>query len=404
MTAVQRVAARAAQREHVDAGEIVDIAVDRVYLQDGNTPTVARLFAEHGFDRVWDAERIGVFFDHGVLPASAGVADRIAEASAFAARFGLRAYARGAGISHVVALEEGWFEPGGVVVGADSHTCTGGLMQALALGMGASDVVAIMLTGRTWFAVPETISLVLRGTPSRHAGPKDVMLYLLARYGQGPFIGRSVEYGGPWVESLAPDAAATLANMAVELGAVCCFVSRGPGRSGLESLGTYDGALALDVDLDDLPPFVARPGSPSAGVPLDACAGEPVEHVFVGSCANARLDDVAEIARVLAGAQVDARTHLVVTPGSRAVYLAALAAGYVETVVRAGGLVTPPGCGACVGAQGSIPASGANVLTTMNRNFKGRMGNPAARIWLSSPTVAANAALLGRFPRTDELR
>jgi 3-isopropylmalate/(R)-2-methylmalate dehydratase large subunit len=405
MTLAEAIIARHAELDVVAPGQFVTVDVDRVYLQDGNTPTIRRLFRENGFDHVFQPDRIGVFFDHSALTPEAAMADRLSEAAEFAETFGLRVYRRGEGISHVLAVEEGWFEPGSLVVGADSHTCTGGVVQSLALGMGASDVVYAMVTGRTWLRVPETVWVWVSGAPGPTAGAKDVMLHALATFGHRPFLNRSIEWTGPWFDDLAPDAAATVANLGVELGAKCSFLPPGSGRAGLEAIkipANADRAL-IRLDIEGLSPFVAQPHSPLDGVRLDECAGQEIDYVFVGSCANSRFDDLVEVASVLADRQVDPRVHLVVTPGSRRIYLRALEAGLVETLVRAGALVTPPGCGACVGTQGSIPASGQRVLTTMNRNFRGRMGNPNASIWLASPVVAAHTAVLGRIPCTAEL-
>lgn len=205
-------------------GETAVVKVDRIYLQDGNSPTIARLFREHGFRKVFDPERVGVFFDHSVIWPNAEIAGRIREAMTFCEDIGVRVFRPGDGISHVVAMEEGWFEPGSIVLGTDSHTCTGGANQALALGMGASDVVAAMITGETWLRVPETVRLEVVGTPSRMTRPKDVMLHVLATFGQDPFLYKSVEWCGDWAEALSDDGAATVANMAVEMGAKCAFL------------------------------------------------------------------------------------------------------------------------------------------------------------------------------------
>lgn len=399
-------------RRHADAdevvpGQIVQVEVDRVYLQDGNVPTVKRLFDHWGFEKVFDPARVGAFFDHSVLAADRAVSSRLRESQRFARQLGLRTFPIGRGISHVVALEEGWFEPGSMVLGSDSHTCTGGVMQSMALGMGASDVVAAMVTGRTWLRVPETTWFRVEGAPSGQARSKDVMLYLLRRFGQLPFLYRSVEWSGGWFDTLSTDQAATVANMGVEMGAKCVFLPPGPGRrDGLRALDPPAGAepdQVLTADIEGLPPFVALPHSPLDGVPLDECAGQAIDYVFVGSCANGRLEDLAEVARVLADHPVDPGVHCVVTPGSQDVLLKALEQGLVETLTRAGALVTPPGCGSCVGTQGTVPASGDRVLSTMNRNFRGRMGNGDAAIWLASPVVAAWTAVHGRIPAVADL-
>lgn len=386
-------------------GRLATVRVDRIYIQDGNAPTVARLFQEFGFDRILYPERVGVFFDHSVLSPTAAISTRLREAEQFARAHGLHVLRGGEGISHIVAAEAGWFEPGSLIVGTDSHTCTGGVTQSLALGLGASDVVGAMVTGWVWVRVPETVWVRTVGRPGPHTTAKDVMLFLLSRHAHDTFLYRSMQWCGDWVESLSPDAAATLANMAVECGAKCVFLPPGPGRTeGLQPIRPpADAGPVVDLDITGLPPYVARPGLPQDAVELDLCAGQPLQYVFVGTCTNGRLEDIAAVAAVVEGRRLHDSVHLVVTPGSRQIYLDCLRLGYLETLVRAGAVVSPPGCGACVGTQGTIPADGDHVLTTMNRNFKGRMGNPNAKIWLASPSVAAHAALLGRIPRTSEL-
>jgi 3-isopropylmalate/(R)-2-methylmalate dehydratase large subunit len=389
------------------AGEYVTVTVDRIYIQDGNSPTIARLFAEHQIDRVFDPARTGVFFDHSVIWPNAEIANRIREAEEFCRKLGLQVFRAGEGVSHVVAAENGWFEPGAIVVGTDSHTCTGGATQALALGMGATDVLAAMITGETWLKCPETVVLKVHGTPGRNTRAKDVMLYTLGSFAQAYFLYRAVEWCGDWVSSLSADSAQTIANMAVEMGAKCAFLP--PQGIHERSMAKLPSALpsedvpVLEIDIDGLPPMLAKPNSPSDAVPLDECTGLPINYVFVGSCTNSRLEDIAETAAVLHGQKVHPNVHMLVTPGSKRIYLEALNRGYIESLVMAGAIVTPPGCGACLGTQGSIPATGDRVLSTMNRNFLGRMGNREAEIYLASPLVAARAAIEGRIPSSSDL-
>ena len=401
---VNRIIARHAGLNRVDAGQMVAVDVDRVYVQDGNSPTIARLFRQHGLSKVFDPTRIGFFFDHSVIVPDRQMADRVKEAMTFARELGICVFERGKGISHLIALESGWFEPGNIVLGADSHTCTGGAVQSLSLGMGASDVTAAMISGKTWLRVPETIWISVEGTPHPSLRPKDVVLALLRRYGQKPFLYKSIEWTGPWVDALSLDAAASLASMGVELGAKCVFLPDGEGRpAGMAPIEVLDPAKKMVLSLDELRPMVALPHSPDNCEEIDKVAGLAIDYVFVGSCTNSRLEDIAEVARILDGKKVHERIHCVVTPGSQSVYLDAMRLGYLEALTRAGALVTPPGCGACVGTQGTIPADGDRVLSTMNRNFKGRMGNPNAEIYLSTPLVAAHAALIGHIPHLSEL-
>lgn len=391
----------------VRPGSFATVKVDRIYLQDGNSPTIAKMFSKHGLTEVFDPSRISVFFDHSVIWPNAEIAARIREAEAFCRSLGLTVYRGGEGISHVVAMEKGWYEPGSIVTGTDSHTCTGGANQALALGMGASDVLAAMITGETWLKVPETVVIEVTGKPHALTRPKDVVHYVLSQYPQERFLYKSVEWTGEWVNGLTPAGADTVANMAVEMGAKCAFLpplaERHEGLRPISADAIDEGVEVIRVDITGLPPIIAKPHLPSNAVPVSECSGVAVNYVFVGSCTNSRLEDIAEVARVLEGETVHPDVHMLVTPGSKQILLDAMRLGYIETLTRAGAVVTPPGCGACLGTQGSIPASGDRVLTTMNRNFLGRMGNKEAEIYLSSPLVAAHTALRGHIPTIESI-
>lgn len=388
----------------VQQGHSVVLRVDRIYVQDGNAPSVARLFYEHRFSSISTPERIAVVIDHATLSPSAAFTNRIREAEEFARSLKIPLFRAGAGISHVIAREQGWYRPGDIVVGADSHTCTGGAEQCLGLGLGASDVVAAMVTGSIWAKVPRTRWIRTRGRPGRNAGAKDVMLMLLARVGLREFLYQSLEWCGEWPASIDEDSAATVANMTVETGAKCAFLPpRANGPAGMREIVPAYEKDVVELDLDGMPPFVAPPHSPANAVELNRCAGQPIDFVFVGSCTNGRLADLEETAAVLDHSPVDPRVHMVVAPGSRDVYVQALESGVIARLVKAGAVIAPPGCGPCVGTQGSVPGDGERVFTTMNRNFLGRMGNPRAAIWLGSPRVAAATAALGRIPREEDL-
>ncbi|WP_202949060.1 aconitase family protein, partial [Halomonas sp. KM-1] len=229
-TFVEKVITQHADRESVEEGDLVTVKVDRIYLQDGNTPTISKLFKKYGFKTVFDAQRIGVFFDHSVLAPDKHIADRLKEAEEFAESLGLKIFRAGSGISHVVALEEGWYEPKTIVIGSDSHTCTGGAAQCLSLGMGASDCTAAMVTGETWLKVPSTIWINVEGSPVNITKSRDLVMYILSLYGQTPFLYKSIEWNGTWIENLSLDSCASLANLGVEMGAKCSILPPGNGR------------------------------------------------------------------------------------------------------------------------------------------------------------------------------
>jgi 3-isopropylmalate/(R)-2-methylmalate dehydratase large subunit len=380
-------------------GALVTVRPDHVYVQDGNAPTVRRLYEQHGFDRVFDPKRVSFVFDHSVLVANTEMANRMKEAEQFARTLGIDVQARGRGISHVIATELGWWRPGALVLGSDSHTCVGGAFGALGLGVGASDITAAMVTGKIWLRVPDTVVLRIVGRPHPGTRARDVMMTVLQRLGQDPFLYRSVEVEGEFVRALSDDAAASMASLSVELGAKCIFLP----RPAVSDSRPADGLPTIEVDIEGLRPVISLPHLPANLAQLGDVAGTKVDYAFVGSCTNSRLEDIAEVAGVVKGRRVHPHTQLIVTPGSLPIYRAAMAAGYVDAIVEAGGLVTPPGCGACVGTQGPLPADGDVVLSTMNRNFRGRMGNPEAIIHLASPLVTATAALLGAIPSVEQL-
>lgn len=370
----------------VVAGEMVQVEIDRVYVQDGNAPTVARLFREHGLKEVWDSSKIDFVFDHSVVTPNVEMANRLKEGYSFARAMGIQVHRRGSGISHVLAAENGWFVKDGIVLGSDSHTCIGGAFNCLGLGMGASDIVAAMVTGETWLKVPSTIRVMLRGAPADSARARDVVIALLRRYGQERFLYRSIEFHGKWIECLGDDERASFASLGVELGAKCVFLNENE-----ITLNPGD----IEFDITRLEPQVSLPPLPANSVDLAGAEGTRIQYAFIGSCTNGRLTDIEEAASVVAGRQVAEGVQLVVTPASMSIYNEAATAGYIQTLTTAGAIITPPGCGTCVGTQGPIPADGDIVLSTMNRNFRGRMGNSNANIYLASPRVVAESAISG---------
>ncbi|WP_019222059.1 3-isopropylmalate dehydratase large subunit [Bartonella senegalensis] len=401
---VNKIIAKHAGFDRVSVGELVTVSVDKVYVQDGNSPTIARLYEKHNLNQVFSSKDIGFFFDHSVLVPNITMADRLIEGRNFAAKLNIQVFEQGQGISHVLAIEHGWFQPNNIVLGADSHTCIGGAIQSLALGMGASDIAAAMVTGKTWLKVPETLWITVQGTPHCHVRARDLIFHILAKYGQSPFLYKSIEWSGEWIENLSLDSACSLSSLGVELGAKCMFLPPNQTHNSLMSnIEVLYPEQEIVIHMQDIEPMVVLPHNPKNAVSLKQASGIKIDYVFIGSCTNSRLEDLADAAQILHGNKVHKNVHCVITPGSQGVYLKALKKGYIQSLVESGAIISPPGCGACVGTQGTIPARGTKVLSTMNRNFKGRMGNPDAAIYLSSPVIAAKTALLGRIPTLMEL-
>ena len=322
------------------------------------------------------------------------------------------------GICHQVLVESPRCQPGSVIVGADSHTTMAGAVGAFATGMGSTDILAVLLTGRTWLSVPQSIRVDLNGEMPPWLRGKDVALWLLGQHGEAGAGGHALEFSGHGVPM---DGRLTLCNMAVELGAKngvwvpdvrtrqWCQ-ARGPGGwpegVALADLQPDPGvayAAHHTIALSELPPQVAAPWSPANVHPVTAVMGEKVHQVFIGSCAGGRLEELADAARLLKGRRIPPLLKLVVTPSSTAVYKAAMRAGYLETLIDAGAVVTNASCGACGGIDKGLVAAREVCLSTSNRNFRGRMGDKDARVFLSSGLVAAATALRGRITDPREV-
>lgn len=399
----------------VRAGELVVVPVDLVYAQDGTGPLALRRMAEAGLEAPARPERTILFTDHAAPSPRRELANDHLYLRQFAARTGCRVSAIGEGICHQLAAEEE-VAPGQVVVGADSHTCTGGALAAFATGMGSTDIAAAIGLGQTWLRVPETILVRATGRFPPGVTPKDLALQVIALLGADGATYRALEFGGPAVAAMNMSGRLTLCNLAVEAGAKTGLVAADDvtrhylaehGRGAQwQDLAAEAGAAyerVLDIDVSRLEPVVAAPHAVDNIVTVAAAAGTRVDQVFLGSCTNGRLDDLALAAGILGGRRVHPGIRLVVAPASRRVWLEALRAGYLETLVEAGAAVLPPGCGPCVGVHGGILGDGEICLATSNRNFEGRMGNPAAQIYLGSPATAAASALTGRITDPREV-
>lgn len=386
----------------VAAGDTVVVPVDLVMSHDTTTPLVADQLARLGRG-VKHPERAVVVLDHVTPAATVAAAQQHQRCREFVAGQRIGSLLSD-GICHQVLPEHGLVAPGDIVVGADSHTVTLGALGALATGMGSTDIAVAYATGETWLRVPATIQVRLEGSLQPPVSAKDLVLELVRRLGSDGARYQAIEYTGPGAASLPMGDRMTLSNMAVEMGAKAgifaadevtlrwldgrsdrpCRVvtARDPGYSRSEG-----------ISLTALEPMVAPPPAVDSARPVRELAGLAVDQVFIGTCTNGRLADLAVAATLLRGRQVAVRT--VVVPASREVYLEALRAGYLESLVAAGVAVESPGCGPCLGRHKGVLGPGERAVTTMSRNFRGRMGDPSSEIYLVSPATAAATALRG---------
>ncbi len=389
------------------AGDIIIVPVDLVFAQDTTGPLTVRQFEALGLGKLASPSRTVFFLDHAAPPPSRELANDHRLLREFAQRTGAVLSEVGEGICHQRVVED-YASPGEVIVGADSHTVTAGGLGAFATGMGSSDIAVAMALGKTWLRVPEGFLVHLKGTFRKGVFAKDLILYVISRIGADGATYQSLEFMGQGLKGLSMADRFAIANMAVEAGAkVGLFPSDETTRSYLRARGREKdfhplspdpGAhyvSSLEVDLSQLEPMVARPHRVDNAVPVEEVKGTPIHQVFIGTCTNGRLEDLEIAARLLAGKK--ARSRLIVAPASRGIFLEAMKRGYLQALAEAGAMLMPPGCGPCLGVHLGVLGDGENCLSTSNRNFLGRMGNPQAFIYLASPATAAATAVKGEI-------
>jgi 3-isopropylmalate/(R)-2-methylmalate dehydratase large subunit len=392
------------------AGDLVVAAVDfALGGVDSSTPLTAQVFREIGAARLFDPARVAFSVDHATPAPNDAIAAMQKTTREFAREMGAILIEEGEGICHQVLLERGHVRPGMMIPGADSHSCTYGGVNAFGTGIGSTDMAAVLATGKMWARVPESIRLVLGGALRPGATAKDLVLRVIGDLTADGANYQAVEFGGPGVASLGIGERCTIANMAIEMGAKTgLFEADGATEAWVRarSAAPYAPvapdpdaryALVREYDLDAISPVVARPGRVDDVVPIAAVAGTRVTRAFIGTCTNARLEDLRDAARVLRGRRVHPEVRLLLIPASRQVLLDAMAEGVIEIFLQAGAVMAPPGCGPCPGIGVGVPSDGDVVIASMNRNFRGRMGNPRADIYLASPIAVAAAAVAGEI-------
>ena len=397
------------------SGDIVIAQVDLVFAQDTTGPLTIRQFQACGFERLANSEKTFLFLDHAAPSPNRSVSNDHMLLHQFARQTGCLIYDVGDGVCHQIVAES-LAKPGDVIVGADSHTVTAGGLGAFATGMGSSDVAIAFGLGKTWFRVPESIKIVVSGKFPPGVGAKDFVLHLIGAIGADGATYKALEFGGDGVDNMSMSQRFTIANMAVEAGAKAglfpadrttqdYLISQGRGDhfQPMSADGDASYERTINIDLAALEPTVAKPHNVDNVAPARELKGTKIQQVFIGTCTNGRLEDIAIVADMLKGKRRHPETRLIVAPASPQVLLAAIRAGYIHTLVEAGAIILPPGCGACLGLHQGVLGDGESCLSTANRNFKGRMGNPEAFIYLGSPATAAATALTGEITDPREV-
>ena len=391
----------------VHSGELVISKVDVTAVQDGTGPLTVQEFKKLGKDKLNNPARTILFIDHASPSPRKELSNTHVLLRDFANEYGAVLSDVGAGVCHQ-RLVESFVNPGEILVGADSHTCTSGALGAFATGMGSTDVAVAMALGKTWLKVPSTFKIEVNGNFKKGVCAKDLMLYLIGMIGADGATYKALEFCGETIENMSMSERFTLANMAVEAGAKCgLFIADDKTKEFLRRRGREDKfrqilpdsdaeyERVIKINAEDVSYTVSCPHTVDNIKNADELGHIKVNQVYVGTCTNGRIEDLRIVAEILKGRKVHPDVRMLICPASKDVYKNALEEGLIDIFVEADAAVLPPGCGPCVGVHAGILGDGEVCLATQNRNFQGRMGNTKGLIYLSSPYVAAHTALRG---------
>ena len=417
MTITEKILARHADVDRVRPGDLINASVDIALGNDITAPIAIDQFEKSGATDVFDKDRVILVPDHFVPNKDIKSAMQAKMLREFAGRHSLSHFydAGEMGVEHALLPEKGLVLPGDLVIGADSHTCTYGGLGAFATGVGSTDLAAAMITGEVWLKVPETIKFIFRGALNPWVEGKDLILYTIGDIGVDGALYQAVELTGPVIDRLGMAGRLTMANMVIEAGAKNGimipdditeeYVSPRAIReyTFLTSDSDADYRRVVEYDVGAIEPQVAFPHLPENTKGISEVGEIPIDQVVIGSCTNGRIEDMRSAAGVLRGKKVAKGTRLIVIPATPHVYRTALDEGLFDVFLDAGGILSPPTCGPCLGGHMGILAKGERAVSTTNRNFVGRMGHPGSEVYLTNPAIAAASAVLGKIAGPDEL-
>lgn len=413
-------------RKNITSGDFIEAKVDIALGNDITAPLAIREFKNAGFSRVFDRRKVVLVPDHFAPAKDLKSANQCKIVADFAAEQKIENYFEVGrmGIEHVLLPEKGLAGPGDLIIGADSHTCTYGALGCFAAGVGSTDLARAFIDGRCWFKVPGTIKFIYKGRLKKGVGGKDLILWTIGKIGVDGALYKVMEFSGPVIRRLGMDDRFSMSNMAIEAGARTGIIepdevtfdyvkknqkSRNKDqnyKSKIKNLKSDKDAYYEKVyewDVSELEPQVACPHLPGNVKPVSKLKNIKLDQVVIGSCTNGRISDLRVAAKILRGRQVEAGVRLIVIPATQEIYLQAVKEGLAEIFVKAGGVLSTPTCGPCLGGHIGVLAEGEVALATTNRNFIGRMGSPKSFVYLSGPAVAAVSAIKGKITHPDEI-
>lgn len=417
MTISEKILADHAGLDKVEPGQLINAKLDIVLANDITAPVAINEFEKVGATKVFDKSRICLVPDHFAPNKDIKSAEQVNKVRKFAKKYEIENFfdVGRMGIEHVLLPEQGIVGPGDLIIGADSHTCTYGALGAFATGVGSTDMAAGMITGEAWFKVPESIKFIYNGKLPKWVSGKDLILYTIGQIGVDGARYMAMEFTGEAIDNLSMDGRFTMSNMAIEAGAKAGLIApdqttidyvEGRTRRPYKVYKSDEDAKYAKVyewDVSNLEPQVAFPHLPENTKGVSEAKDIKIDQVVIGSCTNGRIEDMRIAASILKDKKIADHVRLLIFPGTQEVYLQAMKEGLFEIFVEAGGAVSTPTCGPCLGGHMGILAEGEKALSTTNRNFVGRMGSPGSEVYLASPAVAAATAVLGRIGSPEEV-
>lgn len=419
MTITEKIMAQHAGLSRVKPGQLIQASVDIVLANDITAPLAIEQFRATGTRSVFDRTKVVLVADHFAPHKDILSAEQCRIVREFACEQKLAHYYEGGemGVEHALLPEKGIVTPGSLIIGADSHTCTYGALGAFATGVGSTDVAAAMVTGKTWFKIPESMRFIFSGTRNPWVGGKDLILYTIGSIGVDGALYKAMEFTGEVINGLTMDDRFTMTNMAIEAGAKNGIIAPdGVTERYMQDRPTPAGRIAyyasdsdasysasIEYRVDQIEPQVAFPHSPGNTRAISTVGYVPINQAVIGSCTNGRLEDLKIAAHVLKGKRAAPSVRLIIIPATPWIYQQAVRLGLFEIFLNARAIISPPTCGPCLGGHMGILAKGERAIATTNRNFTGRMGHPESEVYLANPAVAAASAVLGRIGSPREI-